>query len=133
MIDPVRLAAVLESPADWIQESGPGYVLHREPQTDIRLAFAESVARGLEDHPRTLSCTYLYDDEGSRIFEEITQQPEYYQTRAEDAILEAAAHQLRRQAGDTTVVELGSGSSSKTRNILDAWCRRGPTRYVPID
>ena len=133
MIDPVRLAAVLESPADWIQESGPGYVLHREPQTDIRLAFAESVARGLEDHPRTLSCTYLYDDEGSRIFEEITQQPEYYQTRAEDAILEAAAHQLRRQAGDTTVVELGSGSSSKTRNILAAWSRRSPTRYVPID
>ncbi|TDI28411.1 MAG: L-histidine N(alpha)-methyltransferase [Acidobacteria bacterium] len=133
MTDPVRLAAVLDAPADWTQESGSGYVLHREPQADIRLAFAESVARGLEDHPRTLSCTYLYDEEGSRIFEAITRQPEYYQTRTEDAILEAAASQLRLQAGNTTVVELGSGSSSKTRNILDAWCRRGPTRYVPID
>jgi dimethylhistidine N-methyltransferase len=133
MTDSVRLAAVLDSPGDWIKERGPGYVLHREPQTDVRLAFAESVARGLEGHPRTLSCTYLYDEEGSRIFEKITQQPEYYQTRTEAAILEVAAERLRRRAGDTTVVELGSGSSLKTRDILAAWCRHGPTRYVPID
>jgi len=133
MLEQERLAAVLETPAGWTRESGPGYVLHREPQTDVRLAFAEAVVRGLESEPRTLPCTYLYDGEGSRIFEQITAQPEYYQTRTEDAILEAAAGPLRRRIGSSTVVELGSGSSAKTHNILGSWCDSGPTRYVPID
>jgi dimethylhistidine N-methyltransferase len=133
MLEPERLAAVLETPAGWTRESGPGYVLHREPQIDVRLAFAEAVVRGLETDPRTLPCTYLYDGEGSRIFEQITAQPEYYQTRTEDAILEAAAGSLRRRVGSSTVVELGSGSSAKTHNILAAWCHDGPARYVPID
>jgi dimethylhistidine N-methyltransferase len=128
-----RLAAVLETPQGWTRDTGSGYVLHREPQTDVRLAFAEAVVRGMEDDPRTLPCTYLYDSEGSHIFEQITVQPEYYQTRTEDAILEEAATSFRRRIGTSTVVELGSGSSTKTRNLLAAWCEKGPTRYVPID
>ena len=117
MLELERLAAVLESPRGWTRETGPGYVIHREPPTDVRLAFAEAVVRGLESDPRTLPCTYLYDSEGSSIFEQITAQPEYYQTRTEDAILVEAAAPLRKRLGSSTVVELGSGSSAKTRNL----------------
>ncbi len=133
MASPRPDGARLEPVPGWTRRQGPGYVIHQEPAADRRLAFAESVARGLEDHPRWLSCTFLYDAEGSALFEGITQQPEYYQTRTESAILERHAGAIREAAGDVTVVELGSGSSTKTRHILGAWTRRGPVTYVPID
>ncbi|MFQ5671011.1 MAG: L-histidine N(alpha)-methyltransferase [Acidobacteriota bacterium] len=122
-----------DAPPGWLRQTAPGYVIHSEPMTDVRLAFAESVARGLSDHPRWLSCTYLYDRQGSSIFEQITRQPEYYQTRTENAILARCAGALRRRTGGVSLVELGSGSSAKTRHLLSAWCREGPARYVPID
>jgi iron(II)-dependent oxidoreductase len=99
-----------------------------------RAAFAQSIARGLGDSPRWLSCRYLYDAEGSALFEDITRQPEYYLTRTEDALLAAHASRLRARAGASTVVELGSGSSTKTRHLLRAWTARGQrARYVPVD
>ncbi len=99
-----------------------------------RAAFAQSVVRGLSDTPRWLSCRYLYDAEGSELFEAITAQPEYYLTRTEDALLAAHAADIRRLAGATTLVELGSGSSTKTRHLLRAWTEAGPgARYVPVD
>ena len=99
-----------------------------------REAFAQSIARGLGDSPRWLSCRYLYDAEGSTLFEDITCQPEYYLTRTEDALLAQHASQLRTRAGAATVVELGSGSSTKTRHVLRAWTRDGQrARYVPVD
>src|SRR5262249_46191035 len=99
-----------------------------------RAAFAQSIARGLGDPPRWLPCRYLYDAEGSGLFEDITRQPEYYLTRTEDALLAAHASRLRARAGAPTLVELGSGSSTKTRHLLRAWTAGGQrARYVPVD
>jgi L-histidine N-alpha-methyltransferase len=75
----------------------------------------------------------LYDEIGSQMYERITEQPEYYLTRVEDRILADNAAEIRRIAGPTTIVELGSGSSTKTRHILEAWMAEGAVRYVPID
>jgi len=100
----------------------------------LREAFARSVIRGLGDNPRWLSCRYLYDREGSEIFERITEQPEYYPTRTEAGILERSADRIRELCGATTLVELGAGSASKTRHLLRSWCASGKAAgYVPID
>ncbi|MBA2564715.1 MAG: L-histidine N(alpha)-methyltransferase [Gemmatimonadetes bacterium] len=103
-----------------------------------REAFALSVAQGLSDHPRWLHCRWLYDAAGSEIFERITEQPEYYPTRAETEILAAHAGDIRAEMGPVTIVELGSGVSAKTRHLLDAWGSAAgaddtPVRYVPVD
>ena len=128
-----RPAPSLTVPPGWSRACGSGWSLLADAACDERLAFAFSVARGLEERPRSLDFRWLYDDRGSYIFERITEQPEYYQTRTEDGILAAAAARIRETCGPQTLVELGSGSSTKTRRLLDAWCRRGPSRYVPID
>jgi len=96
--------------------------------------FAISVAQGLRHHPRRLSCRYLYDARGSELFERITEQPEYYLTSAEAAILAENAERIRSVAGPTALVELGSGMSTKTRHLLDAWSRQAPdSTYVAVD
>jgi len=117
----------------WENVAGAGYVLHVDHDQGGELPLADSVAHPLEDEPRWLHFRWLYDAEGSEIYERITEQPEYYLTRAEDRILADNADALRDLAGDVTLVELGSGSSTKTRRLLDAWTARGATRYVPID
>jgi L-histidine N-alpha-methyltransferase len=117
----------------WRRCHGASYVVHVDAPADTALEFAASVARGLEDTPRWLDCRYLYDDAGSAIFERITEQPEYYQTRTEERLLATYAGAIRDTVGDVTLVELGSGSSTKTRRLLRAWCSRGASRYVPID
>ena len=78
-------------------------------------AFALSVARGLSTRPRQLDCRYLYDEIGSELFVEITEQPEYYPTRAEAEILADHADTLATELGSMTLCELGSGTSEKTR------------------
>ncbi len=99
-----------------------------------RLAFARDVALGLTDTPRWLPCQYLYDAEGSRLFEEITRQPEYYPTRTEAGILDAAAGTIAAQTGPVSLIELGSGSSRKTSVLLDAYTEvHGSVTYVPVD
>jgi len=99
-----------------------------------RHAFLLSVVRGLGDTPRWLSCRYLYDAAGSELFERITTLPEYYLTRTEDGLLERSAPRLRTLAGDTTLVELGAGSATKTRHLLAAWqAARPDSRYVAVD
>ncbi len=116
--------------------SGPGWTLLVDATPAGTEAFAHSVARGLSDSPRWLHCRYLYDAEGSRIFQQITRQPEYYPTRAEASILEDRADEIRAAAGEVPIVELGSGDARKTRRLLDAWSRAaGPdgVEYVPID
>lgn len=67
------------------------------------------------------------------MYERITEQPEYYLTRIEDRILADNAAEIRRIAGPASIVELGSGNSTKTRHILEAWMAEGAARYVPID
>jgi len=97
--------------------------------------FAEAVRVGLTSTPKTLPCRFFYDEYGSRLFERICELPEYYPTRTELEILSACAAELacalpRR----TSLVELGSGSSSKTRVLIEALlARHGRLRYVPVD
>jgi L-histidine N-alpha-methyltransferase len=99
-----------------------------------RLRFARDVALGLSDTPRWLPSEYLYDAEGSGLFEEITRLPEYYPTRTEAAILHTAADGIAKSTGPVTVIELGSGSSRKTSLLIDAYtATHGSARYVPVD
>ncbi len=97
-------------------------------------SLVDDVRRGLGAHPRRLPPKWLYDDEGSRLFDEITRLPEYYPTRTERAILAAYADDIVGACDATTVVELGSGTSEKTRLLLDAFARSGRLeRFVPVD
>jgi gamma-glutamyl hercynylcysteine S-oxide synthase len=123
----------LSPAADWTTRDRDGFVLHIDPQRQSALAFALSVASGLDGRPRRLDACYLYDPEGSRLFEQITAEPEYYLTRAEDKLLATAARTIRDVVGPGTLVELGSGASTKTERLLDAWCAAGPAAYIPVD
>jgi L-histidine N-alpha-methyltransferase len=92
------------------------------------------VRAGLGASPKTLPPKWFYDARGSELFEEITRLPEYYPTRTEHAILTAHADELAARTGADTLVELGSGTSEKTRLILDALARAGTlSRFVPFD
>lgn len=90
------------------------------------------VVVGLGRNPRSIPCKYFYDHKGSLLFERITEQPEYYPTRAETELLESHAAQMAMTLGPhVDLIELGSGSSIKTLILLDVLKR--PSRYVPID
>ncbi|MFA9428695.1 L-histidine N(alpha)-methyltransferase [Egicoccus sp. AB-alg2] len=104
------------------------------PPADRRAQLLDDVVRGLADTPPQLPSKWFYDGRGSALFEQITQLPEYYPTRAETAILQAHADALAAAADADELVELGSGSSTKTRLLLAAMHRHrpGPT-YVPLD
>ncbi len=109
-------------------------VLRIGEAADPVLDFARSVAAGLADEPRRLECRFLYDARGSRLYEAICEQPEYYPTRTEAAILAARSAEIRALTGPATLVELGSGSSVKTGHLLDAFAAGGRTvRYIPVD
>jgi L-histidine N-alpha-methyltransferase len=98
------------------------------------LEFARAVGIGLSDTPRWLPCRFLYDARGSELFERITEQPEYYPTRTEAAILERSARRIRDLTGPLTLIELGSGSSVKTDHLLREYARDGePVHYVAVD
>jgi dimethylhistidine N-methyltransferase len=92
------------------------------------------VIQGLTQTPKTLPPKYFYDDRGSVLFEQICELPEYYPTRTEAAILQQYASEIAQMTGSCELVELGSGSSTKTRLLLNAYETLGyPLRYVPID
>ena len=92
----------------------------------------EEVAAGLSMTPKTLPSKYFYDETGSRLFDRITGLDEYYLTRAETAIMERHAADMARQMGPRVrLVEFGSGSSAKTRILLDAMLDMAA--YVPVD
>jgi L-histidine N-alpha-methyltransferase len=89
---------------------------------------------GLTATPKSLPPKWFYDAEGSALFEKITELPEYYPTRAERSILHLASSSIAAQSGASTLVELGSGSSEKTRLLLSALRAAGTLRsYVMID
>jgi gamma-glutamyl hercynylcysteine S-oxide synthase len=121
------------SEEEWPRIERDGFTIRVDPQCQPPLAFALSVARGLEARPRRLDASYLYDATGSALFERITEQPEYYLTRAEDQLLAQHAHAIREAAGPSTLLELGSGASLKTQRLLDVWMLAGPVSYVPVD
>lgn len=100
---------------------------------DTHAEFRADVIDGLSRTQRAIPCKYFYDDAGSRLFEEITEQPEYYVARAETALLAAHAPAIAAALGEKVdLLELGSGGSHKTRLLLDA-LRGSVIRYVPID
>ncbi|MFJ9884686.1 L-histidine N(alpha)-methyltransferase [Streptomyces sp. NPDC091287] len=94
-------------------------------------ALRADVLSGLTRHPKTLPPKWFYDARGSELFEEITRLPEYYPTRAEREILQARAEEIAAASGARTVIELGSGSSEKTRHLLDVLPELHS--YVPVD
>jgi dimethylhistidine N-methyltransferase len=105
------------------------------PSRDRQDAFARDVRAGLTSQPKQLSCCFFYDAEGSALFEAICDLPEYYLTRAERAILQKHADAIAaRFPHGARLVELGSGNSSKTRLLIEAFLRRQETlEYVPLD
>jgi L-histidine N-alpha-methyltransferase len=104
------------------------------PRADRRSQLAEDVRTGLSASPKWLPPKWFYDARGSDLFEEITRLPEYYLTRAESEILDSVTDGLVGSLRPAEVVELGSGSSRKTRLLLEAMHRhQGGRRYAPMD
>lgn len=103
--------------------------------SDQLAAFARDVSAGLSASPKRLDCRYFYDADGSRLFEAICRLPEYYLTRAEQEILLTRTTEILATCPpNLTLVELGSGSASKTRVLIEALLQRqGRLRYVPVD
>ncbi|MEU5367318.1 L-histidine N(alpha)-methyltransferase [Streptomyces sp. NPDC005925] len=101
------------------------------PEDATGAALRADVLRGLTATPKTLPPKWFYDARGSELFERITGLPEYYPTRAECEILADRSAEIAAATGARTLVELGSGSSEKTRHLLDAL--DGLHTYVPVD
>lgn len=106
-------------------ETLPGVESPSEELEALRAALAEA--------PPRLPARYFYDELGSRLFEEICDQPEYYQTRTEGALLEAYADEILERSAANELVELGSGDGRKTRVLLAAMIEGGPGLYVPFE
>jgi len=113
----------------------------KTPTLEVHLTPAESVdalraeaREGLTATPKWLSPKWFYDARGSELFEEITALPEYYPTRTERGLLAQYADEIAALTEPEILIELGSGSSEKTRLLLDAMTARGTLRtYVPQD
>ena len=106
-----------------------------ELEPDRETSFGEEVERGLTGPSKRIPCRFLYDERGSRLFEQICGTPEYYVTRAEHEILADRSEEIANIfPSPITLAELGSGSSSKTRLLIEALLRRhGGLRYLPVD
>jgi L-histidine N-alpha-methyltransferase len=97
-------------------------------------ALCRDVRDGLQNSPKSLPPKWFYDSVGSDLFDQITRLPEYYPTRAEAEILRSRAAEIASVTGADTLVELGSGTSEKTRVLLDALREGGVLRrFVPFD
>jgi L-histidine Nalpha-methyltransferase len=109
-------------------------VEHRLPPNYRAASLRADALAGLSATPKSLPPKWFYDAQGSALFEKITELPEYYPTRAERSILRAVSGQIASSSGARVLVELGSGSSEKTRLLLDALRDAGTLRaYVPVD
>jgi len=107
--------------------------VHLAPE-DVQRQMRQDALVGLQASEKSIPPVWFYDERGSRLFEEITQLPEYYPTRAERALLEAHAASIAQLSRADTLVELGAGSCEKTRVLLSALQQAGTlTRYVPFD
>jgi L-histidine Nalpha-methyltransferase len=106
---------------------------HLDPEA-IRSALVADARRGLTATPKDLPPKWFYDERGSMLFDEITRLDEYYPTRTERSILERHGDDIVQVSGADTLVELGSGTSEKTRLLLDAFRRAGRLNaFVPFD
>lgn len=101
---------------------------------DRRSRLLDETFWSLREQPKQISPLWLYDEHGSRLFDRITRLPEYYLTRSERGILRAHAAEIATVAGADTLVELGSGTSEKTRLLLDALRKEGTLAlFAPLD
>ena len=102
--------------------------------SDLARALRRDVLHGLRQTPKTLPPKWFYDATGSDLFDRITRLPEYYPTRTEASILRARAAEIVAASDADTLVELGSGTSEKTRLLLDAMRDSGALkRFIPFD
>lgn len=109
----------------------PGLRLVKRDASGVDLAFRSDVLLGLAQIQKAVPARWFYDDAGSQLFEDITQLPEYYPTRAEAEILQRRSGEIADLIGPgRAVVEFGSGSSVKTPLLLSAIA---PSAYVPLD
>jgi L-histidine N-alpha-methyltransferase len=107
--------------------------VHLSPE-DARSQMLADALKGLLGDEKSIPPVWFYDERGSRLFEEITQLPEYYPTRAERALLEEHAPSIAALSKADTLVELGAGACEKTRVLLGALQDTGSlSRYVPFD
>ena len=109
-------------------------ITHLSGSRDARAGLIDDVRAGLLGEMKTLPSKYFYDDEGSRLFDEITELPEYYLTRAETEILAERAPAIIHDADPDEMVELGAGFSRKTRLLLESMAlAHQHARFVPLD
>lgn len=110
------------------------YLVNPEAIAEVEKALNQDIIKGLTQSQKTLPPRYFYDDRGSELFEQICELPEYYPTRTEAGILRENAEAIALLTGPCEIVELGSGSSTKTRILLDAYQKLGSSlHYLPID
>ncbi len=115
---------------------------HNSDVNQVTYKDGDDVIEGLTQNPKTLPAKYFYDDHGSELFEQICDLPEYYPTRTEASILKQYADEIAAITGSCELVELGSGSSTKTHYLLDAYQKVANSltklipdafSYIPID
>ncbi len=109
---------------------------HKTNIGDEKTTFAEDVRKGLSSSPKKISSKYFYDDEGSRIFQQITKLDEYYLTRSEFEIIETHKDQIPDVLGETEIdiVELGVGDGHKTKMLIEGFLKKNiKVRFYPID
>ena len=122
MNPPGRLTAVIQ----------PTFDVYLHDDWRMR-ALIDETRSGLTAYPKQLSPRWLYDDRGSELFDQITRLPEYYPTEAEREILLAHAGEIAEITRGDTLIELGSGTSDKTRTLLDAFDADRPARpFRPV-
>jgi len=124
---------VLETPA--VQISEEKFLIHNLVKREPRAGLAEDVRRGLSTLPKRFLPKYFYDQLGSQLFEAICLLPEYYLTRAENEILDRYADEIVASVtGEITLLEMGSGSASKTRLLIEALLRKqAELLFIPVD
>ncbi len=110
--------------------------LHQESQNGAKLQFIQEVLHGLSGAQKKLSSRYFYDEEGSRIFQEIMKLEEYYLTRSETSILASRRGELYDllHGAPFSLIDLGSGDGTKTKLLLDAFTEnKADVTYYPVD
>jgi L-histidine N-alpha-methyltransferase len=133
LTETTAVAAAGEAAVELLGERMSLTVVARSSPAAMREALVADVRRGLGAPRKWMPPRWFYDDRGCDLFEQITRLPEYYQTRTEAAILDATAARIAETARAEVLVELGAGSCTKTRILIDAMLRRGLQRFVPVD
>lgn len=114
--------------------AGPVGITHHLPPHHLERSLRADVRTGLMAVPKSMSPKWFYDQRGSALFEQITELPEYYPTRAEREVLARYAAEIAESCPADTLIELGSGSSRKTPLLLGALMKTGPLqRYISVD